>query len=97
MHRATSLNDTTADHERLERTLLARDRDARDASTADLDDATARALVGELLDADDVVPVPDERLLVHEPSGAAFESITQLAVFHRGWRAGREEAGCNER
>jgi hypothetical protein len=28
-----------------------------------------------------------KRVLVHEPSGEAFDSITQLAVFHRGWQA----------
>jgi hypothetical protein len=29
----------------------------------------------------------DERVLVHEPSGAAFESLWQLVVFHEGWTA----------
>jgi hypothetical protein len=40
-----------------------------------------------LLDAGTVSPVVDERVLVHEPSGAAFESLWQLAVFHDGWTA----------
>lgn len=34
-----------------------------------------------------VTPVVDQRVLVHEPSGAAFQSIQQLAVFHEGWTA----------
>jgi hypothetical protein len=34
-----------------------------------------------------VTPIPDKRILVHEPSSKPFESITQLAVFHRGWQA----------
>jgi hypothetical protein len=34
-----------------------------------------------------VTPIPDQRILVHEPSSKPFESITQLAVFHRGWQA----------
>lgn len=36
-----------------------------------------------------VIPVAEQRVLVHEPSGTAFDSITQLAVFHRGWAAAR--------
>jgi len=82
-----SHDDTGADHERLERELLAQDRDARQPSTADLDDEMAQELVQDLLDAGTVTPVVDERVLVHEPSGAAFESIQQLAVFHEGWTA----------
>ncbi|QCC49635.1 MULTISPECIES: hypothetical protein [Halobacteriales] len=80
-------DDTADDHERLERELLAQDRDARQPSTADLDDETAQDLVRDLLDAGTVTPVVDERVLVHEPSGAAFESLWQLAVFHQGWTA----------
>jgi hypothetical protein len=34
-----------------------------------------------------VTPVPDKRVFVHEPSGTAFGSSTQLAVFHQGWTA----------
>jgi hypothetical protein len=37
-----------------------------------------------------VRPIPDQQVLVHDPSGEAFDSITQLAVFHRGWRAARD-------
>jgi hypothetical protein len=39
---------------------------------------------------DDVTPIPNERVLVHEPSDEAFDSILQLAVFHRGWTAARD-------
>ena len=80
------------DHERVKRELLAQDRDARQPSTAGLDDETAQAVVRDLLDAGTVTPVVDQRVLVHEPSGAAFESMLQLAVFHKGWTAA-EEAG----
>ncbi|ELZ78877.1 MULTISPECIES: hypothetical protein [Haloferax] len=34
--------------------------------------------------------MPDERVLVHEPSDKAFDSILQLAVFYRGWTAARD-------
>lgn len=36
-----------------------------------------------------VTPIPDQWVLVHEPSGAAFDSIIQLVAFHRGWQAAR--------
>ncbi|QRV17459.1 hypothetical protein JMJ58_21125 (plasmid) [Haloterrigena salifodinae] len=82
-------DDTSADHEQLETELLAQDRDAASVATADVDDTTARSLVDDLIDADIVTPVPEHRILVHEPSGTTFDSSTQLAVFHRGWTAGR--------
>ncbi|WP_058827880.1 hypothetical protein [Haloferax sp. Q22] len=85
-----SHDDTSADHEQFEKAQLAQDRDAGSVDTADVDDMTARGLVDDLIDADVVTPVPDERILVHEPSGTAFDSTTQLAVFHRGWTAGRD-------
>jgi hypothetical protein len=40
-----------------------------------------------------LTPVPDRRILVYEPSGEAFDSITQLAVFHRGWQAAVDAEG----
>ena len=83
-------DDTSADYEQFEKVLLAQDRDAAGVDTADIDEATARGLVDDLIDADIVTPVPEDRVLVHEPSGAAFDSPTQLAVFHRGWTAGRD-------
>ena len=83
-------NDTSADYEQFEKELLAQDRDAASVATADVDDATARRLVDDLIDADVVTPVPEDRVLVHEPSGTPFDSSTQLAVFHRGWIAGRD-------
>ncbi len=55
-----------------------------------VDDATAQRLVSDLVDADVVTLVPEDQVLVHEPSGTAFDSSTQLAVFHRGWTAGRD-------
>lgn len=85
-----SLDDTSADYEQFEAELLARDRDAARLATADTDEATARHLVMDLVDTSIVTPVPDDRVLVHEPSSTAFDSIIQLAVFHRGWTAGRD-------
>jgi hypothetical protein len=81
------INDTTGDYDRLETELVAQDRDASRVATADIDETTARRLVGDLVEDDVVTPIPDQRVLVHEPSSTPFESITQLAVFHRGWRA----------
>jgi len=77
-------DDTSADHEQFEKAQLAQDRDAAGVDTADIDDATARSLIDDLVDADLVTPVPEDRVLVHEPSGTAFDSPTQLAVYHRG-------------
>ena len=83
-------DDTADDHERFERELLAQDQDARRPSTADLDDETAQEVVRNLLDAGTVTLVVDQRVLVREPSGAAFKSLWQLAVFHKGWIAAME-------
>jgi len=83
-------DDTSADYEQFEQALLAQDRDVAGVDTADVDDATARCLVDDLIDADVVTPVPEDPVLVHEPSGTTFDSSTQLAVFHRGWMAGRD-------
>ena len=81
------LDDTTDDYERLETELVAQDWDAARVATADIDETTARRLVGKLIEDDVVTPIPDQRILVHEPSSKPFKSITQLAVFHRGWQA----------
>ena len=83
-------DDTTDDHERFETELVAQERDAARYSTADVDETTAQRLVSELVDSNVVTPVPNERVLVHEPSDEAFNSIHQLAVFHRGWTAARD-------
>ncbi|PGF14571.1 hypothetical protein CP556_20965 [Natrinema sp. CBA1119] len=85
-----AFNDTADDHKRLEADLVAQDRDAARVTTADVDETSARHLVGDLLEDDVVIPVAEQRVLVHEPSGEAFDSITQLAVFHRGWTAARD-------
>ncbi|OYR59515.1 hypothetical protein DJ83_12830 [Halorubrum ezzemoulense] len=83
-------DDTSADYEQFEKELLAQDRDATSVDTADVDDRTAQNLIYDLVDADIVTPVPEDQVLVHEPSGTTFDSSTQLAVFHRGWTAGRD-------
>ena len=81
------LDDTTADYERLETELVAQDRDAARVSTGDVDERDARRLVNDLIEDDIVTAVADQRVLVHEPGGEPFDSITQLAVFYRGWQA----------
>jgi len=83
-------DDTSADYEQFEQAQLAQDRDVAGVDTADIGNTMARSLVDGLVDVDVVTPVPEDRVLVHEPSGTAFDSTTQLAVFHRGWTAGRD-------
>jgi len=87
MSGSDTFDDTSADHERFEAELVAQDQDAVRVATADIDEKTGRHLVSDLVDGDVVTPVPDDRVLIHEPSGEAFDSITQLAVFHNGWTA----------
>ena len=89
-----ALDDTADDHERFETELLAQDRDAARVSKADVDETTARQLVSDLADDGLVTAVAEQQVLVHEPSGEAFDSIRQVAVFHRGWSAARD---ANER
>jgi hypothetical protein len=89
-------DDTSRDYERFEKEQLAQDRDAAGVDTADVDDATAQNLVKDLIDTDVVTPVPEDQVLVHEPSGTTFDSTTQLAVFHRGWTACRDADGEDE-
>jgi len=89
-------DDTSRDYEWFEKEQLAQDRDAIGVDTADIDDATAQRLVSDLVDADVVTPVPEDHVLVHEPSGTTFDSTTQLAVFHRGWTTGRDADGEDE-
>jgi hypothetical protein len=52
--------------------------------------STIEQWIDDLVDADVVTPVPEHRVLVHEPSGTTFDSTTQLAVFHRGWTTARD-------
>jgi len=85
-----ALDDASADHEQFEAELVAQDQDAARVSVADIDERRAHSLVNDLVDDDVVIPIPDERVLVHEPSDEAFDSILQLAVFHRGWTAARD-------
>ena len=82
-----AFDDASADHERFEAELVAQDQDAARVVVTDIDDGRAHSLVNDLVDDDVVTPIPDERVLVHEPSDEAFDSILQLAVFHRGWTA----------
>jgi len=90
MHGPDPHDDTSRDYEQFEKEQLAQGRDAAGVDTADVDDATTQRLVSDLVDADVVTPVPEDQVLVHEPSGTVFDSSTQLAVFHRGWTANRD-------
>ena len=84
------IDDTADDYRRLEAELVAQDRDAARIQTDDVDEATARRLVADFIDDGVVIPVAEERVLVHKPSDTVFDSIKQLAVFHRGWTAARD-------
>ena len=86
-----AIDDASDDHERFETELVAQNRDANRVPTADLDERRAHHLVKDLVDAGTVAPIPDRRVLVHEPSGEVFDSIFQLAVFHQGWTTALEE------
>lgn len=85
-----SIDDTSRDYERFEAEMVAHDQDTEGVATADIDESAARHLVGDLIECGVVTPVAEERALVHDPSSTAFESITQLAVFHRGWTAAQD-------
>ena len=91
-----ALDDISVDHERFEAELVAQDQDAARVAVADIDERRAHSLVNDLVDDDVVTPIPDERVLVHEPSDETFDSILQLAVFHRGWTAARDTAEGGE-
>jgi hypothetical protein len=75
-------DDTSADYEQFEKELLAQNRDVAGVDTADIDD---------LIDADVVTPISEECVLIYESSRTAFDLTTQLAVFHRGLTAGRDD------
>lgn len=84
--------DCGTDSGRLGTELTVRDRDVSHTSTADIDEQTAKHLVSTLLEDNVITPVSGQRALVHKPSGEAFDSITQLAVFHQGWTAARDDS-----
>ncbi|MBP2252755.1 hypothetical protein J2754_003101 [Halarchaeum solikamskense] len=83
--------DTSDDAECFEREQLARDADQVRRRTDDQTESDARTLIADLLEDDTVVAVPTDRLLVHEPTDAVFEDVVQLAAYHRGWQAGRDD------
>jgi len=83
--------DTSNDAECFEREQLARDADQARRRTDDQTKSEARKLIADLLEDDTVAAVPTDRLLVHEPTDAVFEDVVQLAAYHRGWEAGRDD------
>jgi len=88
-------DDTSTDHEQFERRQLAQDRDHAQRQSPEMlvtiDESQAHQIVLDLLDRDIAIPVEEEQVLYHEPSGRSFKSDRQLAVFHKGWTA-REAA-----
>lgn len=84
-------DDTTRDYEQFEGELLSRDLDARLVRTADVDEDSAQRIATDLIEEGTVIPIPDQRVLIHDPTGARFDSILQLIVFHRGWQAARSD------
>ena len=91
-----SIDDTADDYSRFEARFVARDQDVTRVVTADIGGTTARQLVTELIDNGVVTPVPGKQVFVHEPSGTAFDSSAQLAVFHQGWTAARDDVTGEE-
>jgi len=85
------MDDTIPDYERFERRQIAQDQDIQRLQTADIDEAKARAIVQELVNADVVMAMPEDQCLVHRPSGERFDSDTALVHFHQGWEAGTAE------
>jgi len=85
-----ALDDASTDHEQFEVELVAQNQDTARVAVADIDHGRAHFLVNDPVDDDVVIPIPNERILVHEPSDKAFDSILQPAVFHRDWTAARD-------
>lgn len=65
------------------------------AEFMDIDEDRARLIVDQLLE-DGTVSMPsDEPRLTHEPTGAVFDSIVNLAHFHWGWTISSND-NCSE-
>jgi len=58
-------DDASADHGQFEKDTLAQDHDAASVDTADVDDAMGQDLISDLIDADVLTPIPEDRVLVH--------------------------------
>lgn len=86
-------DDASRDYERFEAELIAHDQDTAQVATDDVNETEAQQVIADLIEAGRVTPVPEHRVLVHEPSDTAFESIQQLALFHQGWMAARTGDG----
>ena len=84
-------DDTSTDHEQFERRQLAHDQDCNHRQSPEtlitIDESQARQIVLNLLDRDIAIPVEEEQVLYHEPSGRSFKSDRLFAVFHNGWTA----------
>lgn len=84
-------DDTSTDHEQFEHRQLAHDQDRNQRQSPEtlvaIDESQARQIVLGLLDRDIAIPIEEEQVLYHEPSGKSFKSDRQLAVFHKGWTA----------
>lgn len=62
-----------------------------DFLTQDIYEEKAMLIVEQLLEKGTVEMKHDEPVLHHVPSGARFESAVNMAHFHKGWEARREE------
>jgi hypothetical protein len=81
-----SIHDSTHDdHERFERRQLARDADSEPSSLVTVDESWAAQSVRALREEGVVDTIPDEKRLVHRPSGMVFRSDRALILFHHGW------------
>lgn len=71
--------------------------DTTEVQFADYDEETALAVVEQLLDQGVVEMPADEPRLHHRPTGLVFDSATNLAHFHRGWRVAnnRDPEDCS--
>lgn len=92
MNGLRTYEDASRDHERFEAEQIARDSDATQCETADIDEKHAWLLVEELVRLNVVTPIAESHSFVHEPSGKIFDSEKAVAQFHKGWKAGYESA-----
>lgn len=61
----------------------------KDHPTQDIYEEKAMMLVEQLIEKGTIEMKHDEPILHHVPSGARFESVLNMAHFHKGWEAAR--------
>jgi len=55
--------------------------------TQDIYEEKARMLVEQLIEKGTIEMGRDEPILYHMPTGAQFDSVVNIAHFHKGWEA----------